>query len=454
MKKEVPQKEVLLIANQFPPQWGGGTVRATKLCKYLPRHGWKPVVLTLKEKYYAPELGYDESQLGKIRGSIELYRTDSFKPPPATAIHAQEVAQQEKKNRTKTNSTPPPPKHSPWRFKIKQAIKFVTAIPDAEIYWYPKAVKAGRQILKERDIKLILSTAPAFTNHLIGRKLQKISGLPWIADYRDILIDPKTEPSACHYKLSRNLENKILKESDRVVFVTRDTRKKFWRDYPQIDPDHRKFNLIRNGFDPDDFDLSLSQTDPKRLNLLIMGRFEKSRNPKYLAQGLALFFKENPKMRSLLHITALSYIEPQYLPLFKENNVDQNITIRKPVPHREAIEMALRSDALILFLPRAVGSEPVPTKFYEYLPMKKPIFAIAPRGETTELVSKYTRGYIAEPDSPGEIASGFHQISSDWEARKLQDLPPVSIDKFSYPRSTQKMAQLFKEVITERSSKP
>ena len=42
-------KRVLLITYDFPPAGGSGVQRATKFAKFLPRYGWKPVVLTTRE---------------------------------------------------------------------------------------------------------------------------------------------------------------------------------------------------------------------------------------------------------------------------------------------------------------------------------------------------------------------------------------------------------------------
>lgn len=39
-------KTVLVVASHFPPNPTGGVVRVSKMAKYLPHSGWKPVVLT------------------------------------------------------------------------------------------------------------------------------------------------------------------------------------------------------------------------------------------------------------------------------------------------------------------------------------------------------------------------------------------------------------------------
>ena len=42
-------KKVLVISYYWPPSGGPGVQRVLKICKYLNKFGWEPIVLTVKD---------------------------------------------------------------------------------------------------------------------------------------------------------------------------------------------------------------------------------------------------------------------------------------------------------------------------------------------------------------------------------------------------------------------
>ena len=70
-------KKLLMIAYDFPPAIAG-VRRTLKFIKYLPEHGWEPVVLTVRR---VRSVGYDEGPLVELeeRG-LRVYRSGSLDP--------------------------------------------------------------------------------------------------------------------------------------------------------------------------------------------------------------------------------------------------------------------------------------------------------------------------------------------------------------------------------------
>lgn len=48
--------------------------------------------------------------------------------------------------------------------------------------------RLGKKICQEHSINIIFTTAPLFTSLLAGHFLKTITGVPWVADYRDLWI--------------------------------------------------------------------------------------------------------------------------------------------------------------------------------------------------------------------------------------------------------------------------
>jgi spore coat polysaccharide biosynthesis predicted glycosyltransferase SpsG len=73
----MPEKKVLIIAYYFPPMGMGGVQRVAKFVKYLPRFGWLPVVLTVKDVEY---LSHDSSLMEDIPKEVQVNRSGSLDP--------------------------------------------------------------------------------------------------------------------------------------------------------------------------------------------------------------------------------------------------------------------------------------------------------------------------------------------------------------------------------------
>ena len=95
-------------------------------------------------------------------------------------------------------------------------------IPDSYIGWRGFALKAARQVLKQDPAQAILSTGPPETNHLVATRLQKATGLPWVADFRDpwfgLHLFPA--PTAVHRWRHAQLETKVLAQASALLATT------------------------------------------------------------------------------------------------------------------------------------------------------------------------------------------------------------------------------------------
>ncbi|WP_276678948.1 hypothetical protein [Nitrosomonas europaea] len=57
---------------------------------------------------------------------------------------------------------------------------------------------------------MIWSTYPIATAHLIGLTLQRLTGIPWMADFRDPMVQPDYPVAQWHNLLIRTIVSLIL----------------------------------------------------------------------------------------------------------------------------------------------------------------------------------------------------------------------------------------------------
>jgi hypothetical protein len=126
------------------------------------------------------------------------------------------------------------------------AVGEVTAYPDPQKAWRRFAIEAGGNILRQGDIKAMISTSPPATGHIVARTLKDEFKVPWIADFRDLWTQNYYYPYGRLRRMrERKLELRTLAAADALVTVSR----------PAADDLHslhrqKPVHSIPNGFDP------------------------------------------------------------------------------------------------------------------------------------------------------------------------------------------------------------
>lgn len=224
-------KKVLVIAYYFPPRPAVASLRPSGLVRYLPEFGWEAVILTAALPGKPdPHFNVIETQYHDSLGfGKRLLKLDSQSPLIAQV-----------KNKLKTRS-----ERSPLDF-ILANVGGIFAYPDPQKGWRRFAVEAGKDILRQQDIKVIISSSPPVTSHIIAKSLKDEFKIPWVADFRDLwtqnyyyLYGPLRKA------IERRLELNTLSTADALVTVSQPAADDL-RSLHKQKPVHS----IPNGFDP------------------------------------------------------------------------------------------------------------------------------------------------------------------------------------------------------------
>lgn len=161
---EIAPRRVLVVAYYFPPMGLSGVQRTLKFVKYLPQFGWLPTVLTVEPRGY---FARDESLLQDLDGrDIRVVRTPAA--GPGRFFAKKEVV------------SLPPERTRKFLSRISDAVFF----PDNKIGWKKRAVAVALALHSETPFDLVFTTAPPFTDFLIGSAIKKHIDRPLVFDYR------------------------------------------------------------------------------------------------------------------------------------------------------------------------------------------------------------------------------------------------------------------------------
>ena len=385
-------KEVLFIAYHYPPI-ASGTARVKGFVQHLPELGYRPHILTT-----ATYGQTSDPRVYRARELLGLYRF-LFHRKQRGAIPIQRSFE-----RTQMRGI---------RNLARQCKRFLF-IPDGQIGWLPHALGMGLRLIRRHRIEVLYSTAPPFSAHLLGLMLKRLTGIPWVADFRDTwTYDPLDEALLAlptRLQIERWLECAVLHRANRAIAVTDVAFEDFAHRYPAL---RDRLLFIPNGFNPEDVPEPIScPAERARLRLVYTGSFSHShvaRSPKPFFEGVKRFAKRCPHEARKLEIVIVGALSPSERRCAAE--LAQVVKLVGPVSRQTAIGWQQRADVLLLSdHVHAVPASNIPGKCYEYLAAQKPIFALVPEGATRRLIEKLRAGICVFPDDVNAIERGLKKL--------------------------------------------
>jgi hypothetical protein len=368
-------QKVLLISYLWPPQEGVGLVRALKFAKYLPLYGWEAVVLTA-----SPADG-DSLSLDSPHQAVKVYRT-----PYRDVLGG---------IKTSLGGRSMPSYGRP--SVIRRFAREMIAMPDEQIGWRKGAVEAGLKAINDYPVDLIFSTSPPETAHLVARSLKRQSGLPWIADLRDLwAFDHFRKRHPAKKAALRLMERFVLKDAERIVTVSRPWAERLGASTAAKE----KIRVIENGFDEEDFS-GWEYEGGERLIFAYTGKLHKEyqRIDTFL-RALRELIDEgrvNPKMIEV-RFYVLGYDKPDIKSLAASYGLSGVVNEFAKVGYKESLRIQRMSDVLLLVQWQGASSDGwYSAKLYDYLGARRPILAMAKKGGIVdELITSANSGFVAD----------------------------------------------------------
>jgi glycosyltransferase involved in cell wall biosynthesis len=454
------RKKVLIISFHFPPQGGGGVQRTLKFSKYLPLFDWKPVILTASN---SDSPLWDYSLLKELPVETEVFRVPAFelskwerkffslfKPGAKTNVEKKENALYPDKE-AKT------PKTNLKGF-LKRIYIFFTnwlRIPDDKIGWAPFAIPEGLSLIKSEKIDLIYTTSPPHSSQLIGLLLSKLSGKPWVADFRDDWLEKGSALNGLpglSAKLEKYLSRKVFASASFIIANTEFQKESYKRDYPKV----KRIEAIYNGFDAEDLKRAREKEErwlDEKLHLCHSGYFYPG-TAFPLFEALKYFFEENPELREKIQIDLVGLLEKEYQDYIIQNQLEGAIKSWGYVDHQSALNFILKSQVLIYLIgadKRIWREGEVAGKLFEYLASGKPILAFAPRdGESENIIVQAKSGWVTDLNDAKKIKEKLKEIYQLFLQDKLRvEQNKLYIEGFERKNLTHKLSQAFEDCLLQ-----
>ncbi len=431
------------MAYIFPPLARAGVHRTVRFVRYLAPLGWDMTVLTANESYYPFNSPVDRALLQKIPDAVKVESTKIFrggdKLLELKKRGKRQTANKQQKANSKqqtaigghqlTNSKQQTAKSKRRGFvrRGKDFISDLMTIPDKDVNWLPHALTAALRLHRREHFEVIYSTAPPFTGHLVAYLVKKITGLPWVADFRDPWARAPWKAELMNGTLrgraTEMLEGKFVRVADRVILNTDWAARDFAEFYgAALAP---KFVVIPNGFDPEDFaEVQFSQKKNNQLVMTHTGSLYRKRDPGHFFDALGKLLATGQIKPEEIRLRFVGGIAPELYQSFQYAEALQHVLqVIPPVSHREALAYQAGSDVLLILQPGTSVS--VPGKIFEYIAMRKRILALTPAGATADVVRNHDLGIVVDPNDIDGIQRALLQLVEEF---RRGGIAPPAVD--------------------------
>jgi hypothetical protein len=303
---------------------------------------------------------------------------------------------------------------------------------------FPAFVHALR-LLKTGQIDLVYSTGGAWSAHLAGFWLKKITGVTWIAEIHDPLVirsDPNDQgfaiPKNRDARFRQYLEKQLAKYADHVWWFTEGALHYAKVRNPNLNSQGNAhgFMVLPGAEPPGGLSTDKRYQYSERLNLYHFGSLAKDRSLSTILNALHPLIQRYPEARDLIRVHAygapLDHLTLEAIQAYRFEDVLiahgrlEKDSINGKSGRERVVEKMQEADILILLHGNDEWcAEYIPSKFYEYLWARRPIWAITHRNPQLDQMLSEHGAYLSHQGDVEGINMTLERIWLDWKQKCL-----------------------------------
>lgn len=409
-------KRALIITDCFPPEASGGRLRSVKFSKYLPEFGWEPEVLTVGRRSLMER---DDDTLKEVPEGLRVHR--AFAPDPVPLVKSLGRWLEEKLGGRARQSGKPPREGEPsldaggkgglpglkpavvgpmkacWRWA-----RVYLWFPDYRVFWAPFAVLRAFRLHRREPYDAFITTAPDYSTFIVGWWMKRLTGTPWVADYRDLWTGNHARlwMSPGRARFEARLERRLVRRADHLVAVSPGFSEHIRRLHADFPPE--RIHVITNGYDDDFPDLRASAPAGDVFTVSYTGVLYGHRPVGSFLSALGRLLCERDGLRPSVRVNFYGKVrfdkERTLGPIIDKYRIAPMVSFEPYIKYEEALRAQAASSVNLLIVEDTVNSDSLlPLKAFEYLASGRPVLALAPEGDCRRLIQESGAGVVCHP---------------------------------------------------------
>jgi len=399
---------VVLLAYHFPPDPAVGSLRAAKVARAFREAGYGVEVVTAQLPGETGARASDDS-------GLRIHPVTPLPPPREVLVRLKAWLRASRRQKPDDAGPAPTPGWAPEAYVAgwKRLLSSLLWLPDDRQGFVIPAWRTARRLVRG-GARLVYSTAPPYSPHLVGLALRSRRGVRWIMELRDPWADNDQKPWWVRTRVTdaidARLERYCLERADLVVTVSEGIRARLLARMPAFD--QSRLVVVRNGIER----LAPATRFGHRsgpVRITYVGTFYYSRDPRPFLRGLAAVLRAHGlgpdqirvdftgACRSVGAVSVQAEIDALGL--------TDVVHIHDWLPHAAAGRLVEESDVLLLLAQQQ--PDQVPNKLYEYLGARRPILAFADAdGETERMLRRVGGHRVVTKDDQVEVERALEDV--------------------------------------------
>ncbi|WP_286796703.1 glycosyltransferase [Psychrobacter sp. UBA6291] len=412
---------ILIITPFFAPQSHAAMFRVHKLAKYLPKYGYRPIILTTDINYL---YNSDDDLLKELPDCVEIIRTHYMEPSLrgvrmqlggrdrtfSATKHEQELNNTQVSRTLKLSKQPS--RSGLIRTTLSSlygsTVDYLYNIPDAYWTWALASFSTAKELIKKYDINIMYTTANPYSHLTLASKLKKDLDIAWLADFRD--------PCGYGYKntasnyIGQLLQNKLitntLNQADRITGLSEAYRSIFSDIYNL--PEER-YTFIPTGLDDEYLPMSTPDNSTKTKNIIFAGEVMPEQSS-YILEVINELHNLDGDVE--LKFIGRAEINKPIIETIVSNisNWNVRVTFEDHMPQKSLYKLIKTSTACILAPGKSRYWWTNFAKMVDYIALGTPVIAYVPdSSEARKELSKAGNGFFLKGDDAKSEAKDIEE---------------------------------------------
>lgn len=300
---------------------------------------------------------------------------------------------------------------------VRRFVPLMGRIPDEYRRWVPLAEEAALTSLQASGFQpdIVATFGEPMSDHLVGLRLKRRLGVPWIAHFSDPWVDnPFRRYEFLAKFVNSRFEARVIATADRLIFTSEETLDLVMRKYPASW--RTKAGVLPHGFDPELYPRPAKAAGP--LMVRYLGNFYGHRSPVPLFRALKNLLARDPKMLENVQFELVGSMPDRMRMHPSLRSLPAGLVrLRETVPYLDSLKLMASSDLLLVVDGPDDLSVFLPSKLIDYLGAHVPILGIVPPGTSAQLLARLGAP-VCDPREPQQIAAALRGALTDAAERR------------------------------------
>jgi GT2 family glycosyltransferase len=332
-----------------------------------------------------------------------------------------------------------------WRYRIFSFLLSVVLLPfviierllfglQSQWSWAFPAVFHSLRLIRKRRPAVIYSTGGAYSAHLAGYWLKKLTGITWIAEVHDPMVLADAKPNR-NTRMTASLEANICRHADLAWWFTDEALNSARKRHPELG---ERGITVLPGVEKLPSNAIYQRTS--QMVISYFGLLSDTRSMLPVVQAVAALLERKPELRKTIRVHlyggSIDRIAEREISRLGLNDLFicfgrlEHSAATGKSGREQVIDLMYQADCLLLLHGNTEACrEYIPSKLYEYLWTGRPIIALTHKNRQLDQILFDRGSYVAEVENSEEIINAISSAHTDWQTNNLpiSALPAINI---------------------------